>query len=78
MLEQLNDNLCVSQFPAKGNPLWACYEPMPCTNQKKRKAWKPVTGLMSVSEMCSFLDRHYDNRAVATEFIRISSHPRQQ
>ena len=77
MLEQLNDDLCVSQFPSKGSPLWACYEPMPSTNQKKRKAWKPVTGLMSATEMCSYLGRHYDTLAAADEFVRISALPAQ-
>lgn len=76
MLENLNNDLCVSKFMGRDSEQWACYEPNAFQPHGKRQSWKRITGLMSTESMHRYLGEHYPDQRVADEFTLISTHTR--
>ncbi|MGI1671827.1 MAG: hypothetical protein K6L74_16100 [Neptuniibacter sp.] len=74
MLEHLNDALCVSRFARQENHLWACYKPSPDCTDQKRKTWKPVTTLLSTTDMQQYLRQNYQEDSISEKFAYISTH----
>jgi len=65
MLISINNDLSVQMYPNPDNTQWICYEPLPQSDDRKRRPWKRVTGLMSTSGMHSWLqDNHPEDAAV--------------
>ncbi|KXJ51630.1 hypothetical protein [Neptuniibacter pectenicola] len=75
MLENLNGDLCVSRFAGKEHDLWACYEPLKTQENTKRQTWKRLTGLLSISEMHSYLERNYHCSTITDKYASISTRP---
>jgi len=73
MLEHLNEGVCVSRHPSNNQNRWACYEPFEVKLKGKRTTWKRLTGLLSTSEMKSFLDKSYSSIEISKKFISISA-----
>jgi hypothetical protein len=78
MLENLNEQVCVSRHTNKDQNLWACYEPIerhPNSNNPygKRQMWKRLTGLLTTSEMYCYLEKNYCSIEISDKFISISA-----
>lgn len=72
MLVNISNTLCVSKHSALQNEKWICYEPCENINNKKRQAWKRITGLMSACGMHSWLAENYPGSDHANAFLTIA------
>lgn len=72
MLKNLNENICVSRYKSQDRDMWICFEISKKLTNSKRQTWKPLTGLLSKSEMHRYLEHNFKSGDLSNKYESIS------
>lgn len=72
MLINMNNVLSVKKHEANGYTQWVCFTSDPNSKDKKRPLWKKATGLMSSTDITSWLKSEYPESGMSEKFSEMT------